>query len=404
MTLLNKLAFSVVAFPYPYTLTAIHMAVTWAACTAIFQSIHQQQQQAGEGSKTTLQQPPPRQSVWVRLLGDRLLKPTPAAAPTTTHRLVIAAFSVLFTLNIAVGNLSLRHVSVNFNQVMRSLVPVFTMWSSTWLFGATISQARRLAVWPVVLGVAMAVAGDRFTVTPIGFWVTLACAILASAKVVVSTELLSGNPSYQMHPLRLLHLMSIPALVQCLFLAAITGEASQLIRQWHTDLDPFTTGNWIPVIVVGMSSIWAFSLNISALQAYKLTSALTCCIAAAVKQVLMIVGGTLLFSLRITWLNGAGILVVLVASTYYSYVCIVEDQTTDKEKGHDKEDEDLESSLASEEKNDCAIHFCCIEKENSNPDISSGNTKDDGLSLPLLLLARHSSGKGPNERGNAVRR
>lgn len=364
VTLINKAAFSVVHFPYPYALTAIHMAVSWLCCQGIFYSVQQQQQQHKESSS--------KPNFWVRLLGDDLLLP-----PPTKHNAssigrnngigggpVIWAFSVLFTLNIAIGNVSLQHVSVNFNQVLRSLVPVFTLWFSLLLgSGAKISVARRRSVWPVVLGVAMAAFGDRMSVTVAGFVYTLACVVLASLKVVVSSELLTGSGTAatgttststttgsdgsstgngvglllrqytKMHPVRLLQLMAPLALAQCVALSVLTGEAAQLGRQWSTDLNPFLThtvnggGGWNgrPVAVLLLSGVLAFSLNICALQAYKLTSALTCCIAAAVKQVLMIVVGTALFRTPITRLNGAGIAVVLIGSAYYSYVSMVVD-------------------------------------------------------------------------------
>jgi drug/metabolite transporter (DMT)-like permease len=382
VTLINKAAFAMVDFPYPFALTAIHMAVTWAACQGIFSSL-------SATTPTELKSSLHHQhnNIWVRLLGDELLQPSPQSALSSKqrrHQWIIAAFSVLFTLNIAVGNASLRYVSVNFNQVMRSLVPVFTMWGSTLWFKHDISRARQWAVWPVVAGVALAVAGDHKAVSALGLLTTLACVVLASAKVVVSSELLTG-PAYQMHPLRLLHRLSLPALVQCVALAVLTGEAQQLSDRWRLDLDPWTTGDWRPVLVVLTSGLWAFSLNICALQAYKLTSALTCCIAAAVKQVLMIVVGTILFQLHITRLNGLGIVVVLVASTYYSYLCLTE-QKSDKPKVKDAEspldaaDVDVPTTI-------------------DHTDEEEGAIEDEAEMSPLMELPN-----GATERGALARR
>lgn len=315
VTLLNKAAFAKVNFHYPYFLSAVHMACNALGSQYVFYSINYRKQSTISGSSNSSSGDT---GASLSRIITNLLGHVQRQALDVNGQRMILMFSVVFSLNIAIGNVSLRHVSVNFNQVLRSLVPAITILMGLAL-GKTISMKRRLAVLPVIVGVAMACYGDM-SFTPIGFFYTVLCVLLAATKVVAGGEMLTGN--LKLHPVDLLAHMAPLALMQCIALSFLTGEIQSIAARWPTELNPFV--DWYPMFVVWLSGAFSFSLNICSLQANKLTSPLTLCIAANVKQVLMIVISTILFDTQVSFMNGMGIVVVLMGSARYSYVSVME--------------------------------------------------------------------------------
>ncbi|KAK9898335.1 TPT-domain-containing protein [Cystobasidium minutum MCA 4210] len=277
LTLYNK--FALVSFPFPFSLTCIHSLTAFLGSYFCYQ----------RGYFTRVQS-----------LGMR-------------ETLILVAFSSLYTVNIAVSNLSLNLVTVPLHQVVRSTTPLFTIVMSICLFGKSYLFETYLSLIPVVIGVCLATYGD-YSGTPWGVCLTLFGAWLASVKGIATNRILVGRLKF--HPLDLLLRMSPLAFAQCLAFSYASGEMGEIYNRTFIT-GTLTKTQWFSL---GINGALAFGLNLVSFTANKKTGALTMSVAANVKQVLTIVLAVVLFNLTINGVNLIGISLTIAGGAYYSYV------------------------------------------------------------------------------------
>ncbi|KAI7866285.1 triose-phosphate transporter family-domain-containing protein [Spinellus fusiger] len=299
LTLYNKIIMSLFEFPFPWTLTAIH-----TFCGAIGSFIFW---------KSKLFTP--------SKLGEK-------------ENMVMLMFSVLYTINIAISNVSLNLVTVPFHQVVRAMTPVFTIMLSVLFLKKIYSSRIYISLLPVVLGVAFATFGD-YDYTATGFILTVLGTVLAALKTVVTNRVQVGR--LKLHPLDLLLRMSPLAFVQTMIYSYVTGEMAQVQQFYRAN---FTLSLFFALL---MNGIFAFFLNVVSFTANKKTSALTMTVAGNVKQVLSIILAVIIFKLNITLVNSAGILLTLAGGAWYTQV-----EMSERKKGR-KPNDSLAIPLAKKE-------------------------------------------------------
>ncbi|KAK9466448.1 triose-phosphate transporter family-domain-containing protein [Lipomyces arxii] len=274
LTLYNKAVLG--NFPFPYILTGIHTLCGAIGCTYFYVK--------GAFTLTTL--------------SDR-------------ENVTLFLFSLLYTINIAISNVSLNLVTVPFHQIVRAMTPFFTVIIYVVGFRKVYSVMTYVSLIPVVAGVGFATAGDYYF-TPMGFFLTLLGAFLAALKTVVTNRVQTGR--LRLSPLELLFRMSPLAFIQCLVYAYFTGETAALRDYWATSMS-----NEMMIKLILNGAI-AFGLNVVSFTANKKTGALTMTVAANVKQILTIVLAILFFHLAVTPLNAIGIILTLAGGAWYAKV------------------------------------------------------------------------------------
>lgn len=278
LTIHNKWVLSRLHFAFPWCLTALHIGVS------------------GVGA-------------WLVLRFAHGLPPRPVASRADRLRLLL--FSLLYAVNIAVSNISLRHVSLAFHQIVRSATPAFTVLLEWAAFRRAPAVAISLSLIPVMLGICLATADELgqagFSLD--GFWLTVLGVALSAAKGTVTNALLVGH--LHLHPLDLLWKMSIPSVVQCLAYAWAFGEAERLPGYRPTSVSS-------AMIAILGNGLLAFALNWVSFTANQRTSALSMTVAGNVKQALSILLAVWVFSTPVSFVNAIGILVTVSGGAWYS--------------------------------------------------------------------------------------
>ncbi|KAL8732635.1 MAG: hypothetical protein Q9166_002610 [cf. Caloplaca sp. 2 TL-2023] len=221
---------------------------------------------------------------------------------------MLSAFSILYTANIAVSNVSLAMVTVPFHQTVRALTPVFTVAIYRMVFHGLYGTDTYISLVPVIIGVMLASYGD-LNATILGFVVTMLGTVLAAVKTVTTNRLQTSG--LHLGALELLYRMSPIACMQSLAVAYICGEFNRF--------DASTLGR-SSVLILLVNGAIAFGLNVASFEANKRSGALTMTIAANVKQVLTIVLSVVLWNIPVGVMNACGIVLTIVGGAWYGRV------------------------------------------------------------------------------------
>jgi len=291
--LLNKYIYNVLKFTFPIALTSIHMLIN---SVGAFLVLH------------VFKLFPFQELQW-----DEIKQ--------------VAPLSLLFCLNILLGNISLRWVPVSFMQTVKSSVPLFTVVLQLMFFKASTRLSRNtyFSLAAIVGGVGVASYAEvNFQL--IGFVAALVASALTALFALLSGRLLSTS----LDSINLVFYMA-PLSFFMMFPVSLFTEATFIIDYWEMFNQQHT------FFVLFASATIAFLLNVTSFLVIKHTSPLTYTVAGNLKVVFSIVISVLIFQNQITLWNGIGCVTTLLGVMWYNKIRYDEHQLTTKLKLHSTE-------------------------------------------------------------------
>eukprot|EP00903_Cladosiphon_okamuranus_P013570 g12640.t1 len=274
---MTEVVLSNMGFNYPIVLSSFYTAINWAG-TAVF---HRER----KASKLTFDR---RQWTLVSLL------------------------SVCTALNTQVGRANIA-VPTTFDQMLQALGPLLVLLLATRVFKRKVSRERKLAVIPIVIGVAMAWYSEM-EITASAVWVSVVCIVLNAIKIVINSEMLTGE--FKVTPLHLLSRLSPMTLAQVSTFALIHGEVTSMVGNWREIL----TG-WAPH-VIALTGFVSFVLTVLSMHATKFATPLTVSLMGALKQILVAAFTVFKMKRSVSRLNIVGLVLALIGALPWVYAMV----------------------------------------------------------------------------------
>lgn len=273
--LYNKYILTVFGFPFPVTLTMIHMAF----CSALA-------------------------FVLVRVLG--VVKGINMSRETYVQKIVPIAG--LFAVVLWMGNSAYVYLSVAFIQMVKALMPCVVYTVGCVFKVEKYKRETMMNMLVIALGVAIASYGElNFNLT--GFMLLIG-SIACEAVRIVSIQMLLTSADIKLNSVTTLYYVS-PACFVFLLAPFVFIEAPRFASGAEdVNLDP---------MVLGSNAMLAFGLNMAVYLLIGKTSALTMNVAGVIKDWMLIFISSVMFDAPISTLQLWGYLLAFLAVCYYNY-------------------------------------------------------------------------------------
>ncbi|CAA7405279.1 unnamed protein product [Spirodela intermedia] len=237
------------------------------------------------------------------------LKPLIEVEPEDTWRRIFP-MSFVFCINIALGNVSLRHIPVSFMQTIKSFTPATTVIMQWILWRKRFDWRIWASLVPIVGGIVLT-SLTEISFNTVGFFAALFGCLATSTKTILAEALLHG---YKFDSINTVYHMA-PFATAILAVPAMFLEGGGVAAWFRTHDDGFFC-----LLIILISGILAFCLNFSIFYVIHSTTAVTFNVAGNMKVAVAVMISWLIFRNPIPGINAVGCAVTLAGCTLYGYV------------------------------------------------------------------------------------
>lgn len=219
-----------------------------------------------------------------------------------THTILIG-FSLLYTINIAISNLSLGLVNLSLHQTIRATAPAITVLLCITLQRRPLtsySTSTYLSLIPTIVGAILATTSPNLNnhtapdpkTSLAGITLTFVGAVLAVLKTILTNTLQArtGRLSVGLPPTTLIRYLSPYAVAQALLFALWTGEFQRL-RTITNPLSITAATEGRISTTAAANTLAAAMLNLASFEANRRCGPLAMAVAANLKQVVIMLIG-----------------------------------------------------------------------------------------------------------------
>ncbi|KAL1989100.1 hypothetical protein VTN96DRAFT_5863 [Rasamsonia emersonii] len=305
ISIYNKWMFSgdAIVFPFPLFMTSLHQAVQFALSAVLLSLVPSLRPR-----RTTL---PPST---VLPGGD----PHAGISMTRFYLTHLVPCGVATSLDIGLGNMSLRFTSLTFMTICKSSVLIFILLFAFLFRLETVSVRLVLIISVMTLGEVMMVMGET-AFSAVGFGLVTASAFFSGFRWALTQILILRHPATS-NPFSMLFFLS-PIVCVTLGMIALAVEGPAEIMQGLHRLST-AWGGLTGLSLLLLPGILAFCMVLSQFALLKRSSVVTLSVCGILKEVVTISAAGVVFHDRLTFVNACGVVVIIGSIAAYNYMKI----------------------------------------------------------------------------------